>query len=345
MKLDRIVSLPLAAAARLALGALGCMFALCCMLPLGCAPASPPAPASPRASPPASPAEAASASASIVVAAPPSTAAGGSPEATGAPPPGVLSTPGAGASTSPVPPSDLACVAPPDPQFDRESPWSKAVGERLERELPRLAHCSNDLPTDEAANVTLRFIYSGDGTPRSQHIVAGAGAGCAAAACVQRALAAVRAPKLVIEQGAFDLPLILERGVAPRRTQDERAGLTEQGEANDPASCIDPIAARLSRSAVDEIVRTTFVQLESCYAHAISRRHDAAGTVTFEFVIGLEGEVALVQARESTLYDCEAIECMLAPFRQLGFPPPLGRSVRIIYPIRYSIEQPPVQLR
>jgi hypothetical protein len=219
------------------------------------------------------------------------------------------------------------------------------VGERLEGELAKLAHCSSELPSGETANVTLRFIYAGDGTPRSQHVVGGAASACAAAGCIQRALAGVRAPKLVIEQGAFDLPLILERGSAPQRSQDERAGLTDEGENSEPGSCIDPIAARLSRSTVDEIVGTTFAQLESCYTHAIARNHQAAGTVTFEFVIGLEGEVALVQARESTLYDCEAIECMLAPFRQLRFPPPLGRAVRVIYPIRYSIEQPPVQLR
>jgi len=236
-------------------------------------------------------------------------------------------------------------VAPPDPEFDRESPWSKAIGERLGRELSKLAHCNSELPPDETANVTLRFIYSGDGSPRSRHIVAGTSAGCAAAECVQRALGGVFAPKLSIEQGAFDLPLILERGRAPRRTHDERAGLADDEDHEDPASCIDPVAARLSRSNVDEMVGTTFERLESCYSHAIARDHQASGTVTFEFVIGLEGEVVLAQARDSTLYDCEAVECMLVPLRQLRFPPPLGRSVRVIYPIRYSIEQPPVQLR
>lgn len=350
---DGVVSTPLAAMPRLAASApsclfmLGCKFALGCIFALGCAPAPPPAPESPHVPAPASPAASSPARASIEVAAPPAASAGDrSPQGAGAPRAAVVAMPPGAASASPPPaPSSLACVAPPDPEFDRESPWSKAIGERLERELPKLVHCNSELSPGEEANVTLRFIYAGDGTPRSQHIVAGASAGCAAAACVQRALAGLRAPKLIIEQGAFDLPLILERGRPPRRTQDERAGLTEGDESTDPASCVDPAAARLSRSAVDEIVGTTFPQLESCYAHAIARNHQASGTVTFEFVIGLEGEVALVQARESTLYDCEAIECMLVPFRQLRFPPPLGRTVRVIYPIRYSIEQPPVQLR
>lgn len=301
---------------------------------LGCSAA----PVNPPASPPAQP----SAGASAAPAAPESGAAPAS-----APSGRAVAVTAASAAEAPAAPRPgaLSCVAPPDPEFDRESPWSKAIGERLERELPKLAHCTNELPPDEAANVTLRLIYSGDGSPRSRHIVAGASAGCAAAECIQRALGGVSAPKLSIEQGAFDLPLILERGSAPRRTEDQRAGLADDAESADAASCIDPVAARLSRSTVDEIVATTFAQLESCYSHAIARDHQANGTVTFEFVIGLEGEVALAQARESTLYDCEAIECMLVPFRQLRFPPPLGRSVRVIYPIRYSIEQPPVQLR
>jgi hypothetical protein len=340
MKLDRVMAIRLAAAPWLAASAFACLASL------RCAPAQRPAPA--QASPPVAERQRDAAPAPPVVsprtsieitAPPPALPASGAPR----PSPAVSSAAPSGVSSTVS--SRLACIAPPDPEFDRESPWSKAIGERLERELPGLARCSSELPEEQTASVTLRFIYAGNGAPRSQHIVGGAPAGCAAAECVRRALAGVRAPKLIIEQGAFDLPLILERGRPPRRTQDERAGLSEASDSNDPASCVDPIAARLSRSAVDEIVETTFGELQSCYAHAISRDHAASGTVTFEFVIGLDGEVALVQARDSTLYDCVAIECMLAPFRQLRFPPPLGRTVRVIYPIRYSIEQPPVQLR
>lgn len=304
-------------------------------------PANPPAPASapPSAGPSPAPVAPESAAGPAVSPSDPALPSRGRATAVAAVPAGEA------AAASRAAAAPLACIAPADPEFDRESPWSKAIGARLERELPKLAHCTNELPPEETANVTLRFIYAGDGSPRSRHIVAGASAGCAAAECIQRALGGVRAPKLVIEQGTFDLPLILERGKAPRRTVDERAGLADAAESADPASCVDPAAARLSRATVDEIVGSTFERLESCYSHAIARDHQANGTVTFEFVIGLEGEVALAQARDSTLYDCEAIECMLVPFRELRFPPPLGRSVRVIYPIRYSIEQPPVQLR
>jgi len=36
---------------------------------------------------------------------------------------------------------------------------------------------------------------------------------------------------------------------------------------------------------------------------------------------------------------------MLEQFRGLEFPSPVGRSVRIVYPISYVIEQAPVALR
>jgi hypothetical protein len=36
---------------------------------------------------------------------------------------------------------------------------------------------------------------------------------------------------------------------------------------------------------------------------------------------------------------------MLEQFRGLSFPPPVGRSVRVIYPLNYLIEQPSVSLR
>ena len=54
---------------------------------------------------------------------------------------------------------------------------------------------------------------------------------------------------------------------------------------------------------------------------------------------------ARAQVRDATLPDCTAIQCMLSEFCSLAFPPPVGRSVRIIYPINYVVEQPPVALR
>jgi len=92
-------------------------------------------------------------------------------------------------------------------------------------------------------------------------------------------------------------------------------------------------------------VSTTFPDLKQCYGQALMRDHAAKGNVTFEFVIGQGGKVARAQIREATLPDCAAIQCMLAEFRGLEFPAPVGRSVRIVYPISYVVEQSPVKIQ
>jgi Ni,Fe-hydrogenase III large subunit len=108
---------------------------------------------------------------------------------------------------------------------------------------------------------------------------------------------------------------------------------------------VDPAIAALSRAKIKEVVSTSFPELKNCYGQALMRDHSATGNVTFEFVIGQAGKVARAQVRDATLPDCSAIQCMLAELRDLEFPAPVGRSLRIIYPIRYVVEQEPVSLR
>jgi hypothetical protein len=235
-------------------------------------------------------------------------------------------------------------VVPPDPEFDKESPWSKAHGERLSRELARLGHCSQPLPPSETAEVTLRLTYGQDGAPLSQHVVASTPNACALTDCLKQALAEVRAPKLLIERAAYDLALVLRGGAAPERSEEPPAVLAPD-DAVTEGSCVDPEVARLSHAKVREVVSTRHDGLKACYSQAIYRDHAAEGNVTFEFVIGREGEVASAQARAATLHDCGAINCMLGELRALSFPAPVGRSVRVIYPIRYLLEQDPVILR
>jgi hypothetical protein len=241
-----------------------------------------------------------------------------------------------------VPDDDMTCVTPPDPEFDKESSWSKELGRQLALELPNARRCTRELAPDTRASLTLRLVYAQDGSPLSRHVVASSPEACPLAECVKDELADVNAAKLDIEQGSYDLALILERDRVPERSPEPVDPL---GADDAPSSCVDADVQRLSRRAVHDIVSTTHEQLKSCYGQALVRRHDAAGTVTFEFVIGRQGEIASVHARESTLHDCGAVECMLAEFRPLRFPTPVGRSVRVVYPVKYVLEQQPVQLK
>jgi hypothetical protein len=151
----------------------------------------------------------------------------------------------------------------------------------------------------------------------------------------------------VLELASYDIALVVERGVVRRASEPPPVLADDDAATQGPedASCVDPAIAQLSRKKIREIVSTTYKDLKACYTQAIARDRQAAGKVTFEFVIGQSGKVALAQARDATLPDCTAISCMLAEFRGLSFPPPVGRSVRVLYPIDYAIEVGAVSLR
>jgi hypothetical protein len=265
---------------------------------------------------------------------------------TGAAAPNASATP----SSAPAPataPNDewMACLAPPDPELDQESPWSRDVGQRLQQVLPALRRCTLDLDPEDEASITLRLVYGKDGSPISQHVVTSTSNACAASECLKQELAAVRSPRLFIDKASIDMTLALARNAVPVRVQQPVDPLTPDDAAVSANGCVDADVARLSQTAVRKIVSTSYDELQNCYGQALTRNHSATGKVTFEFVIGQSGSVSEAWARDATLQDCPAIECMLAQFRGLSFPEPVGRSVRIIYPISYVLEQQPMQLR
>lgn len=232
----------------------------------------------------------------------------------------------------------LTCVAPPDPELDAESPWSKELGQRLHSELPKLGRCTVGLSSGDAEQVTVRLVYAQDGTPTSQHIVHSTTTDCQVTECLKEELGKVRSPRLLIERASYDVALVLARGATPERASEPPDALAE-GPIEDPSSCVDPEVLRLSRAAVRGVVSTRYDELTACYTQALTRDHRAAGNVTFELIIGHEGQVAELRVREATLHDCPAIHCMVDQLRTLAFPAPVGRSVRVIYPIRYEVEQ------
>ncbi|MEO8178343.1 MAG: AgmX/PglI C-terminal domain-containing protein [Deltaproteobacteria bacterium] len=242
-----------------------------------------------------------------------------------------------------LPQQELECVTGPDPEIDKESPWSKETGQRLDRLLPRLSPCTRGLPSGET-ELTLRLVYGPDGSSISQHVVHSSPAGCEVASCLLRELTQVPSPKLLIERASYDIALVLERGSA-RRADDPPDVIASAADDSGGGSCVDPAITALSRAKIKEVVSTSYTDLKTCYGQALMRDHSATGNVTVEFVIGQAGKVARAQVRDATLPDCGAIQCMLAEFRELQFPAPVGRSLRIIYPINYVIEQEPVTLR
>jgi hypothetical protein len=211
--------------------------------------------------------------------------------------------------------------------------------------LPALRRCTLDLDPEDEATITLRLVYAKDGAPISQHVVTSTSNACAASECLKQQLAVVRGSRLLIDKASIDVTLALARNAVPVRVQQPIDPLTPDGASVSDNGCVDADVARLSQTVVRQIVSTSYDELQNCYGQALARNHSATGKVTFEFVIGQNGAVSEAWARDATLYDCPAIECMLTQFRGLSFPEPVGRSVRVIYPISYVLEQPPMQLR
>lgn len=328
----------------------GAMRAETLSVPAQGAPAGAPTPAAPSSAPASPGATSLSATAPAAPGASSTLPAGAAVAPPGAAPnTTVVGTGPAATSTGPAtagpprPPGLLECVEPPDPEFDEQSPWAKELGQRLSQALPSLVHCTRDVPSGDAREVTLRLVYARDGAPISQHIVSSTPESCGVAECVKAELAKIRSPRLIIDRASYDVALVLERGKVPKQASEPPPPLVS--EEPTPGSCVDAEVAQLSERRVREVVSTSYPALKQCYAQALSRNHSATGNVTFEFVIGHAGEVDSAQARAATLYDCEAIRCMLTQFKGLRFPAPVGRSVRVIYPINYTVEQSPVTLR
>jgi hypothetical protein len=309
---------------------------LACIPNLACVPSNGPGPQRAQREPAAPPVEA------VLRAAPPTSPAPLAGQGREAAP---SSTAPQSPSFAAVDDSSLECVDPPDPELDKESPWSHEIGQRLERALPGLEHCSLDLAPDDTASITLRFVYAKDGSPTSQHVVTSTSNACSASDCLKQELGRIRSPALYIDKASIDLTLSLAHGAVPARVSEPVDPLTPEEAPVSASGCVDPEVARLSQAAVRGIVSDTYDELQRCYGEALTRDHSATGKVTFEFVIGQSGAVADAWARDATLHDCAAISCMLGQFRGLNFPEPVGRSVRVIYPINYVLEQQPVTLR
>jgi hypothetical protein len=202
--------------------------------------------------------------------------------------------------------------------------------------------CRSTFASGVEEEIALRLVYSSEGGAVSQHVLSSAPEACDVAECLRRELSGIRSASFDGGNSIYDFGVTLEGQAVPRRSEQPVDPLGSDGP---PSSCVDARVARLSRGVVHDAVSATHGRLKGCYDRALGRNHSAAGNVAFEILIAEEGEVEGAFAREATLYDCQAIECMLAQFRDLRFPPPVGGALRVLYPVTYATEQPPVNLR
>ncbi|MBI5535802.1 MAG: AgmX/PglI C-terminal domain-containing protein [Deltaproteobacteria bacterium] len=98
----------------------------------------------------------------------------------------------------------------------------------------------------------------------------------------------------------------------------------------------DPEGGRLPPETIQRIVRGSYGRYRACYQSALKYNPSLAGRVSVRFIIARDGSVAIASDAGSDLADRGAVQCVLASFRQLSFPSPVGGIVSVLYPLVFS---------
>jgi TonB family protein len=97
---------------------------------------------------------------------------------------------------------------------------------------------------------------------------------------------------------------------------------------------------RLAPELIQAVVRQNFGRFRSCYEKALVKSSTLQGTVTVSFVINPDGSVQNARDEKSTLPDADVVQCVVAGFSVLSFPPPQSTGspgyVTVVYPVMFS---------
>jgi TonB family protein len=89
----------------------------------------------------------------------------------------------------------------------------------------------------------------------------------------------------------------------------------------------------LSASVIRDVIRSKRVDVQACYAAALTRRRDLRGTVTLRFLIQPDGTVSTATVVGDTVDDAGLNACVTASVVTWRFPPPDGGGmVSVTYP-------------
>jgi hypothetical protein len=89
---------------------------------------------------------------------------------------------------------------------------------------------------------------------------------------------------------------------------------------------------RRDPNAIQQLIRGRYSDFRNCYEKALARDPTAQGLLSFRFVIEPDGGISTVCLAKVTFHDGEAVDCIMAHFRSLRFPPADG-IVTVVYPI------------
>ena len=93
---------------------------------------------------------------------------------------------------------------------------------------------------------------------------------------------------------------------------------------------------RLPPEVIQTVVRQSFGAFRACYERGQKVNTGLRGTVAVSFVIARDGSVQSASDHGSTLPDASVVQCVVAGFSSLAFPPPQGGYVTVVYPIEFA---------
>lgn len=93
---------------------------------------------------------------------------------------------------------------------------------------------------------------------------------------------------------------------------------------------------RLAPEVIQDVVRRNFGQFRTCYEDGLKRNAKLQGTATVKYVIDPDGSTQQAADEGSTLPDSQVVQCVVAGFGRLTYPPPQGGYVTVVYPIQFA---------
>lgn len=93
---------------------------------------------------------------------------------------------------------------------------------------------------------------------------------------------------------------------------------------------------RLAPEVIQDVVRSNFGRFRSCYEEGLKRDAKLQGTATVKYVINPDGSTQQATDDGSTLADPQVVQCVVAGFARLTYPPPQGGYVTVVYPVQFA---------
>ncbi|HTQ44133.1 MAG TPA: M56 family metallopeptidase [Polyangiaceae bacterium] len=111
---------------------------------------------------------------------------------------------------------------------------------------------------------------------------------------------------------------------------------SQQAATSNPSHDSRGPEGRLAPEVIQNVVRQNFGRFRTCYENGLKRDAKLQGTVTVKYVICPDGSTCQAADEGSTLPDQQVVQCVVAGFSQVAYPPPQGGYVTVIYPVEFA---------